>query len=71
MGLIDQSFVSSCAAPCVYGDAPFGSVKLLHGSFGPLEIIKSASEAEEMLAQAEFSPKPTLRHEASVATDKK
>lgn len=34
---------------CTYADAPFGSVNLRVGSFGPLEIVKADTESLEVL----------------------
>jgi len=66
LGLIPADFCSGTAPPCVYADAPFGGVSLLHGSYGPMEIIKSEDESEHKLANAAFTPKAKLRHQSSV-----
>ena len=47
--------------------APFGTVRLLKGSYGPLEIIKAEDEQEHVkLASATFSPSARLRHQGSI-----
>jgi len=67
LGLVDGAFVSGTAPPCVYADAPFGTVALLQGSYGPMEVIKAVDEsADEKLAHQEFVPPQRLRHHESV-----
>ena len=69
LGLIDESFVSGTAPPCAYADAPFGTVRLLSGSFGPFEIIKAEDEQEDVkLASATFTPSERLRHQGSTVS---
>lgn len=71
LGLVDADFVSATAPPCVYADAPFGTVRLLKGSYGPLEIIKAEDEQEEArLGSATFAPHARLRHQGSVVVGK-
>ena len=68
LGLVPPDFVSGTAPPCVYADAPLGTVQLLHGAYGPMEIIKAEDEsADAKLANVEFRPQPRLRHEDSVS----
>lgn len=66
LGLVRSDFVSSCAPPCAYADAPFGTVPLERGSYGPLEVIKAVDESADKLASATFEPAERLRHQASI-----
>ena len=69
LGIVDRAFISGTAPPAVYADAPFGTVKLLHGCYGPMKVIKADDEsADAKLATAEFVPHEKLRHRESMTS---